>query len=118
MDSMSVETAHTIKIKAGKTNPGPVGKVMKIPIHGIHHIINTMESMNSNHLNKMNLIKDKEAVVRRALRSCLKVSWFSRRVSIKDKTQHSTIMRLHSGTSKLKFRNSQGYLRREIKFHP
>src|ERR1044072_2716452 len=48
---MSMETVHTM-IKAGKTNPGPVGKVMKILIHGIHHLITIMESMNTNHLYK------------------------------------------------------------------
>src|ERR1044072_2944459 len=51
MDSMSMETVHTM-IKAGKTNPGPVGKVMKILIHGIHHLITIMENMNTNHLYK------------------------------------------------------------------
>src|ERR1044072_9203564 len=49
---MSVETVLTMKIKAGKTYLGPVGKVMKILVHGIHHLITIMESMNTNHLYK------------------------------------------------------------------
>src|ERR1044072_630822 len=90
---MSMETVHTM-IKDGKTNPRPFGKV----IHGIHRIINSMESMNNNHLNKMNLIKGKEAVVRRALRSCLKVSWFSRRIN---KRQDAAMRNLETQIQKL-----------------
>ena len=59
VDSTGMGTVHTT-IKDGKTDLTTVGKVMKISIHGIHYIINTMKSMNTNHLNKMNLLKDKD----------------------------------------------------------
>src|ERR1044072_1440360 len=51
MDSTGMEIVHTMS-KDGRTNPTPVGKVMKILIHGIHHIITIMKSMNTNHLYK------------------------------------------------------------------
>ena len=55
----------SVMIYDGKTNPGPIGMVMKIPIHGIYHIINTMARMNTNHLYRKNPIRDKEAEARR-----------------------------------------------------
>jgi hypothetical protein len=57
VDSMDMKFVH-IMTSNGKTDLIAVGKVKKTSIHGIHHIINTMESMNTNHLNKRNPNKD------------------------------------------------------------
>ena len=62
--STGMEIVHTM-IKYGKIDQITAGKVKKTLIHEIHHIIHTMESMNTNHLNKRNFIKDKEAEARR-----------------------------------------------------
>jgi hypothetical protein len=53
VDSMDMKIVHIVTSN-GKADPIAVGKVKKTSFHGIHYIINTMESMNTNHLNKRN----------------------------------------------------------------
>src|ERR1044072_5622904 len=103
---MDMKIVHIVTSN-GKADPIAVGKVKKTSFHGIHYIINTMESMNTNHLNKRNPNKD-EGAESKAWRSCWRVSWPEQRATTKLRKLSSRIRGLQSGTLKFNFRNSQG----------